>query len=116
MTCRFRQYGLWEQYADIYRNNDLKYTVSISDYTRDWFFAHVTRFLFHLLPFMGSGNLIDFPGPVSKFLVMPCRDIGNRTYQATTWQIMFELPYVDNLGNYTLQVALASAADSEFQV
>ncbi|XP_031283521.1 probable rhamnogalacturonate lyase B [Pistacia vera] len=83
---KFRQYGLWEQYADIYRNDDLKYTVGVSDYTREWFFAHVTR------------------------------EIGNRTYQATTWQIMFELPYVDNPGPYTLQVALASATDSELQV
>ncbi|XP_031249888.1 probable rhamnogalacturonate lyase B isoform X2 [Pistacia vera] len=85
-TDKFRQYGLWTRYADIYRNGDLKYTVGVSDYTRDWFFAHVTR------------------------------DIGNRTFQATTRQIMFELPYVDNPGNYTLQVALASASDSEFQV
>ncbi|XP_044488224.1 probable rhamnogalacturonate lyase B [Mangifera indica] len=86
VTDKFRQYGLWEQYADIYRNEDLKYTLGVSDYTQDWFFAHVTR------------------------------DIGNRTYEATTWQIMFELPYVDNQGNYTLQVALASATDSELQV
>lgn len=115
MILRFRQYGLWEQYADIYRNEDLKYTLGVSDYTQDWFFAHVTRYIFHLLPFM-SGILVDFPGPGSELLVMHCRDIGNRTYEATTWQIMFELPYVDNQGNYTLQVALASATDSELQV
>ncbi|XP_057853177.1 probable rhamnogalacturonate lyase B isoform X2 [Cryptomeria japonica] len=40
---KFRQYGLWERYADLYPENDLVYTVGISDYTKDWFFAHVTR-------------------------------------------------------------------------
>lgn len=42
---RFRQYGLWERYADLYRNDDLRYIVGVSDYTRDWFFAQVTRYL-----------------------------------------------------------------------
>ncbi|XP_044509893.1 probable rhamnogalacturonate lyase B isoform X2 [Mangifera indica] len=83
---KFRQYGLWARYADIYGNNDLKYTIGISDHTRDWFFAHVTR------------------------------DIGNRTYQPTTRQIMFELLNVNSRGDYTLQVAMAAASESEFQL
>jgi rhamnogalacturonan endolyase len=40
---RFRQYGLWKKYTDMYPNDDLVYTVGVSDYRRDWFFAHVPR-------------------------------------------------------------------------
>ncbi|GAB2227505.1 hypothetical protein Droror1_Dr00009327 [Drosera rotundifolia] len=40
---RFRQYGLWERYADLYPNADLRYIVGVSDYTKDWFFAQVPR-------------------------------------------------------------------------
>ena len=40
---RFRQYGLWERYAELYPDKDLIYTVGVSDYTKDWFFAQVTR-------------------------------------------------------------------------
>lgn len=40
---RFRQYGLWERYAELYPNEDLVYTVGISDYRKDWFFAQVNR-------------------------------------------------------------------------
>ncbi|PKA47812.1 hypothetical protein AXF42_Ash020215 [Apostasia shenzhenica] len=41
---RFRQYGLWERYADLYPDSDLVYTIGVSDYKKDWFFAQVTRF------------------------------------------------------------------------
>ncbi|KAF5746763.1 rhamnogalacturonate lyase B-like isoform X2 [Tripterygium wilfordii] len=40
---KFRQYGLWERYAELYPNGDLVYDVSSSDYRKDWFFAQVTR-------------------------------------------------------------------------
>ncbi|CAA6663094.1 unnamed protein product [Spirodela intermedia] len=40
---RFRQYGLWERYAECYPKEDLVYTVSACDYRKDWFFAQVTR-------------------------------------------------------------------------
>ncbi|CAA7387655.1 unnamed protein product [Spirodela intermedia] len=40
---RFRQYGLWERYAELYPEGDLVYRVGASDYTKDWFYAHVTR-------------------------------------------------------------------------
>nr|GMD54669.1 probable rhamnogalacturonate lyase B [Ipomoea batatas] len=40
---KFRQYGLWDRYTDYYPKHDLVYTVGKSDYTRDWFFAHVNR-------------------------------------------------------------------------
>ncbi|OAY33510.1 hypothetical protein MANES_13G102800v8 [Manihot esculenta] len=85
-TDKFRQYGLWEKYADLYPKNDVIYNVGVSNYNQDWFFAHVTR------------------------------EIGNRTYEATTWQIIFELDNVNPIGDYTLQVALASATHSELQV
>ncbi|XP_038899397.1 probable rhamnogalacturonate lyase B isoform X5 [Benincasa hispida] len=40
---RFRQYGLWERYTELYPDEDLVYTVDLSDYRKDWFFAQVTR-------------------------------------------------------------------------
>ncbi|KAF3553446.1 hypothetical protein F2Q69_00016455 [Brassica cretica] len=83
---RFRQYGLWDRYSDLYPENDLVYTIGLSNYRRDWFFAHVTR------------------------------NVGNNTYQPTTWQIVFNLQNLNRVGLYTLRVALASAADSELQV
>ncbi|XP_062144079.1 rhamnogalacturonate lyase B-like isoform X2 [Alnus glutinosa] len=83
---KFRQYGLWERYADLYRYQDLIYTIDVSDYRKDWFFAHVTR------------------------------RINNGTYGAATWQIVFELESVNNDGNYTLQLALASANEADLEV
>ncbi|XP_060185435.1 probable rhamnogalacturonate lyase B isoform X1 [Lycium barbarum] len=82
----FRQYGLWEQYSALYPKNDLVYYVGTSNYSKDWFFAHVTR------------------------------NIGNKTYEATTWSIVFDLECVDNASNYTLQLALAAAHGAELQV
>lgn len=42
--CRWRQYGLWERYTDLYPTEDLVYTVGQSDWRKDWFFAHLTRY------------------------------------------------------------------------
>ncbi|KAI9097571.1 hypothetical protein K1719_025342 [Acacia pycnantha] len=61
---KFRQHGLWERYAELYLEEDLVYTVDVSDYGKDWFFAQVTR----------------------------KKDDG--TYQGTTWQIKFKLDNV----------------------
>ncbi|CAL9104253.1 unnamed protein product, partial [Musa textilis] len=83
---RFRQYGLWERYADLYPNSDLIYSVGESDYRKDWFFAHVTR------------------------------KTKENSYQATTWQIKFRLDSVHQTGAYKLRLALASATLSELQV
>ncbi|KAG2692588.1 hypothetical protein I3760_08G058800 [Carya illinoinensis] len=83
---RFRQYGLWERYADLYPDGDLVYTVGINDYRKDWFFAQVTR------------------------------KIDDDTYQGTTWQIKFQLQQVDTIGVYKLRLALATVNDSELQV
>ncbi|WCJ32020.1 Rhamnogalacturonate lyase family protein [Euphorbia peplus] len=85
-TDKFRQYGLWQRYADIYPENDLVYNVGTSNFSEDWFFAHVSR---------GKGN---------------------NTYEATTWQIIFPMTEVNQSGNYTLQLALASANNAEIQV
>ncbi|KAK4571997.1 hypothetical protein RGQ29_030411 [Quercus rubra] len=63
---RYRQYGLWERYADLYPDEDLVYTVGVSDYKKDWFFAQVTR------------------------------KLSDDTYQGTTWKIKFKLDLVDN--------------------
>ncbi|XP_004509710.1 uncharacterized protein [Cicer arietinum] len=82
---KFRNYGLWERYKELYPNNDLVYTVGV-DKDRDWFFAQVTR------------------------------NIDNKTYAPTTWQIIFEHENDIIIGSYTLQLALASAADADLQV
>ncbi|CAK8561778.1 unnamed protein product [Lathyrus sativus] len=56
------------------------------DKNSDWFYAHVTRIT------------------------------ENKTYEPTTWQIIFEHQDEIITGNYTLQLALASAADANLQV
>ncbi|KAL2317594.1 hypothetical protein Fmac_031470 [Flemingia macrophylla] len=83
---KFRQYGLWERYAELYPNEDLIYTVGDSDYTKDWFFAQVTR------------------------------KQEDGSYQGTTWQIKFNLDDVDASKIYKIRLALASANVSELQV
>ncbi|KAI3465171.1 hypothetical protein Pfo_021834 [Paulownia fortunei] len=83
---RFRQYGLWDRYSELYPSEDLVYTVGKSDYTKDWLFAQVNR------------------------------KKEDNTYQGTTWQIKFMLDTVNQSGTYKLRVALASASLAELQV
>ncbi|XP_021832103.1 probable rhamnogalacturonate lyase B [Prunus avium] len=83
---RFRQYGLWERYSELYPDKDLVYTVGVSDYSEDWFFAQVNR------------------------------KKDDNKYQGTTWQIKFNLDTVDQSGPYKLRLAIASATLSELQV
>ncbi|KAG8377397.1 hypothetical protein BUALT_Bualt08G0028800 [Buddleja alternifolia] len=83
---RFRQYGLWERYAELYPDEDLVYTVGVSDYRKDWFYAQVTR------------------------------RSGDNAYKSTTWQIKFNIDNVVEGGTYKLRLALASAHNSELQV
>ncbi|KAK2659971.1 hypothetical protein Ddye_006504 [Dipteronia dyeriana] len=83
---RYRQYGLWERYAELYPEGDLIYTVNLDNYTKDWFFTHVTR------------------------------KKDNKTYEGTTWQIKFELKNVNESAIYKLRLALATAHVSELQV
>ncbi|KAM7274739.1 hypothetical protein ACFE04_016605 [Oxalis oulophora] len=81
---KFRQYGLWDKYSEIYPSHDLVFTVGVSDYKKDWFFTQATR------------------------------KIG-KEYKSTTWQVVFNLDNV-TAGNYTLQMALASANYAEIQI
>ncbi|KAG8383635.1 hypothetical protein BUALT_Bualt04G0034500 [Buddleja alternifolia] len=83
---KFRQYGLWDRYTDMYPYEDLVYTIETNNYETDWYFAHVNR------------------------------NVGNKTYVPTTWKILFNLVDVDESSNYTLQLALASANEAELQV
>ncbi|XP_050378751.1 probable rhamnogalacturonate lyase B isoform X1 [Argentina anserina] len=83
---RFRQWGLWERYAELYPDKDLVYTIGTSDYTKDWFFAQVTR----------------------------KKDDG--TYQGTTWKIKCQLDNVSKTKTYKLRVALATANIAELQI
>ncbi|GMH24133.1 hypothetical protein Nepgr_025976 [Nepenthes gracilis] len=83
---RFRQYGLWKRYAELYPDHDLVYTVGVSNFSQDWFFAQVTR------------------------------QISSTAFKGTTWQIIFPMDDVQPSKSYTLQIALASAMASDLQV
>ncbi|KAK3124067.1 hypothetical protein QOZ80_8AG0639980 [Eleusine coracana subsp. coracana] len=83
---RFRQYGLWERYAELYPDSDLVYTIGQSNYSTDWFYAQVNR------------------------------RTDQNTYQPTTWQIKFNLDSVTPNSTYKFRVALASSALAELQV
>ncbi|KAG5574228.1 hypothetical protein H5410_054362 [Solanum commersonii] len=87
---RYRQYGLWDRYTEIYPDVDLVFTIGLSNYQTDWFFAHLNRYFYN--------------------------DDGNKTYAPTTWQVLFDLEDVDQSSNYTLQLAFASAHEAELQV
>ncbi|PNX55322.1 rhamnogalacturonate lyase B-like protein, partial [Trifolium pratense] len=82
---RFRQYGLWERYSELYPDGDLVYTIGVSDYRKDWFYAQVPR-----------------------------KKVDN-THEGTTWQIKFELGGVIQGTVYKLRVAIASATLAELQ-
>ncbi|KAI4389483.1 hypothetical protein MLD38_001705 [Melastoma candidum] len=83
---RFRQYGLWDRYTDLYPGDDLVYTIGVSDYVRDWFFAQVPR----------------------------RKEDG--THHGTTWKVKFSLNCIDKRNSYHLRVAIASATLAELQV
>ncbi|XP_044978869.1 probable rhamnogalacturonate lyase B [Hordeum vulgare subsp. vulgare] len=83
---RYRQYGLWDRYAELYPAGDPVFTVGESHYSKDWFFAHVTRKM---------SNGVDAP---------------------TTRRIRFGLSRVVADGTYTLRVALAAAHMSRLQL
>ncbi|CAA0812538.1 Rhamnogalacturonate lyase family protein [Striga hermonthica] len=83
---KFRQYGLWDRYTDLYPTHDLGYLVGVSDFRKDWFFAHVNR------------------------------KADKKKYMPTTWNISFDVKNVSRNENYTLRLALASATLAEIQV
>lgn len=39
----FRQYGLWEKYWELYPDRDPVFKIGESDWSKDWYFAHVLR-------------------------------------------------------------------------
>ncbi|XP_047055399.1 rhamnogalacturonate lyase B-like [Lolium rigidum] len=86
---KYRQYGLWDRYADLYPRADPVFTIGVSNYSNDWFFAHVTRKV------GGGVGLTNAP---------------------TTRRIRFNLGRVVADGTYTLRVALAAAQMSRLQV
>ncbi|KAJ7958892.1 Rhamnogalacturonate lyase family protein [Quillaja saponaria] len=83
---RFRQYGLWDRYTDLYPDADLVYTIGVSEFSKDWFFAQVPR------------------------------KKEDNTLHGTTWEIKFELNNVDQGSVYKLRMAIASATLAEVQV
>ncbi|CAA7022744.1 unnamed protein product [Microthlaspi erraticum] len=85
---KYRQYGLWERYAELYPDQDMVYNVDVDDYSKNWFFMQVTR-------------------------KQP--DGG---YNGTTWQIKFLLDdkMKNFTGNFTLRIALATSNVAELQV
>lgn len=83
---RFRQYGLWESYSDIYSNHDLTYTVGASNWSRDWFFAHT------------------------------CRINNDGSLSPSTWQVKFLVKGAKNNSHYKLRLAIASSTNAAIQV
>ncbi|TXG60053.1 hypothetical protein EZV62_014626 [Acer yangbiense] len=70
-----------------------------------------------LVIILETGSLLMLPGNFFFFFffVISYWNIGNKTYEGTTWQIIFELESWKR-GNYKLQLALASANGAEIQV
>ncbi|TXG52634.1 hypothetical protein EZV62_021803 [Acer yangbiense] len=101
---RFRQYGLWERYSELYPEGDLVYTVGVSNYRKDWFFAQVTRPNANNLSALNKKNVAYF------------RKKPDNTYQGTTWQVKFKLNKINKSGIYKLRLALATANDAQLQV
>ncbi|KAL2483947.1 Rhamnogalacturonate lyase family protein [Forsythia ovata] len=84
---KFRQYGLWDRYTDIYPESDQVFTVGISDPKKDWFFAHVDR-----------------------------RKADDK-YVPTTWKIRFNLKSViGGIYKLRLAVASANRSDLQVHV
>ncbi|KAI4388681.1 hypothetical protein MLD38_000988 [Melastoma candidum] len=85
-TERFRQYGLWERYTELYPDEDLVFTIGENNYRTDWFFAQVTR------------------------------KKADNTYVPTTWQVKFTIDTIDRAGTYKLHLSLASVTVANLQV
>ncbi|CAA0812539.1 Rhamnogalacturonate lyase family protein [Striga hermonthica] len=84
---KFRQYGLWDSYTNLYPEHDLVYTVETCNYQTDWFFAQVNR---------KTGKTYV---PTTWTIKFNLTDVVN-----------------DTSASYTLRIALASATDAELQV
>ncbi|CAM6087084.1 unnamed protein product [Calypogeia fissa] len=84
---RYRQYGLWSRYSELYPTKDLIYTVGQSDWRSDWFFAH------------------------------SCRMEADGSCQPSIWQIRFQISKINgNGGIFKLRMAIASSNNAAIQV
>ncbi|CAI9111391.1 OLC1v1011610C1 [Oldenlandia corymbosa var. corymbosa] len=83
---RYRQYGLWDRYTDLYPNDDLMFNTGVDDYRKNWFYAHVNR------------------------------KLNTTTYVPTSWQVSFDMTEVIPSATYTLRLAIASATFANVQV
>ncbi|VVA90661.1 unnamed protein product [Arabis nemorensis] len=85
---KYRQYGLWERYAELYPDEDMVYNVDVDDYSKNWFFMQVTR------------------------------KQADGGYNGTTWQIKFHFDDKTKnfTGNFKLRIALATSNVAELQV
>lgn len=111
---RFRQYGLWERYGQIYPNQDLVFVIGKSQYHKDWYFCQNTRFISITV----NHFCINRKKILKSFLYVfmhQCR-YANNTFVGTTWEIKFQLQKTTKPGNYTLRLALATADYAELQV
>ncbi|KAG0630091.1 hypothetical protein M758_1G153400 [Ceratodon purpureus] len=83
---KWRQYGLWERYTDLYPTQDLVYTVGQSDWRTDWFFTHLNRFK------------------------------PDGSFEPTTWEVRFQIPEVVTGSPYKLRIATAAANGAAIQL
>ncbi|CAG7900023.1 unnamed protein product, partial [Brassica rapa] len=85
---KYRQYGLWERYSELYPDEDMVYDVDVDDYSKDWFYMQVTR------------------------------KQADGGYNGSTWEIKFQVDDImENLtGNFKLRIALATSNVAELQV
>ncbi|CAN0925756.1 Rhamnogalacturonate lyase [Linum grandiflorum] len=69
---RYRQYGLWDRYSELYPKDDVVFEVGKSDYKKDWFFAHVLR---------GDGDMYNSTTWKIVFNLSEVSPTGNYTLQ-----------------------------------
>ncbi|KAL2644495.1 hypothetical protein R1flu_012082 [Riccia fluitans] len=85
---KYRNYGLWARYIELYPEEDLIYTVGTSDWSKDWFFSHVAR-----------------------------RNPSDGKYSPAVWQIRFQLSDFDPThGSYKFRMAIATSNQAAIQV
>lgn len=90
MHYRYRQYGLWDRYTDLYPDQDLIYNINTSNYCTDWFFAHVTRYIYihiYVIIFLTLISLHAFLQYIYCLLEFLIADTNTTTHalQACKW-------------------------------
>ncbi|KAL2893057.1 Rhamnogalacturonate lyase [Bienertia sinuspersici] len=63
---KYRQYGLWDRYTDLYPDEDLVYTINESNYQKDWFFAQVRINDRHEKPPLFTTGLIGYDNTIAR--------------------------------------------------